>query len=125
MYHGTVIDLMGINDVKMAHATQTRVGIMGHAAFDVPTFYREAPDILLASGELCALNRPQIRLLNDWAAGVLKGVGWAARFRDLYAVTISHPFLSRQGLGLCEWASRSFLQQATSRPFLAPVRESH
>jgi hypothetical protein len=44
-YHGTTIDLMGLNNVTMAHALKEKVGMKNHAAFDPETFLRQQPDI--------------------------------------------------------------------------------
>jgi hypothetical protein len=44
-YNGVVLDLMGLNNVKMAHATEIKVGMKNHAAFDKKTFYELQPDI--------------------------------------------------------------------------------
>lgn len=44
---GTCIDLMGLSNVDMAHATTVRQGApKNHQAFDPATFYRQKPDLL-------------------------------------------------------------------------------
>ena len=48
-YHGTVIDLMGLNTVAMGHSTAPRVGFRDHAAFDPAVFFTLSPDIVLLS----------------------------------------------------------------------------
>jgi arabinofuranosyltransferase len=48
-YHGTVIDLMGLNNVAMAHSTAPRGGFRNHAAFDPAVFYTLSPDVVLLS----------------------------------------------------------------------------
>lgn len=45
-YAGEVIDLMGLNNIAMAHNAGSRVGIKDHAAFDIHTFYQLQPDIV-------------------------------------------------------------------------------
>lgn len=44
-YKGTTLDLMGLNNVTMAHALKEKVGMKNHAAFDPVTFLRQQPDI--------------------------------------------------------------------------------
>lgn len=44
-YKGEVIDLMGLNNVEMAHASTVKIGIKNHAAFEKRVFYDQAPDI--------------------------------------------------------------------------------
>lgn len=48
-YQGPVADLMGLNDVVMAHQTNnSRIGLAGHAAFDTQTFFTSSHvDVLL------------------------------------------------------------------------------
>jgi hypothetical protein len=48
-YHGTVIDLMGLNTVAMGHSTTPRVGFRDHAAFDPAVFFTLSPDLVLLS----------------------------------------------------------------------------
>lgn len=44
-YQGVTVDLLGLNNTQMAHASTEKRGIKNHAAFDVATFYEIAPDI--------------------------------------------------------------------------------
>lgn len=44
-YGGEVIDLMGLNNVKMAHALKEKIGMKNHAAFDTTTFFEQLPII--------------------------------------------------------------------------------
>ena len=57
-YEGPVIDLMGLNNVAMAHSPGPRVGFRNHAAFHPDVFFQLAPDIVLLS--LWSSQRP------DW-----------------------------------------------------------
>jgi hypothetical protein len=48
-YDGVTFDVLGLNDVEMAHASRTRRSwLHGHGAFHAPTFFRRAPDLFLA-----------------------------------------------------------------------------
>ena len=46
-YKGEVIDLMGLNNLEMAHSHGDRKGVKNHAAFNKEVFYRQKPDLLL------------------------------------------------------------------------------
>lgn len=47
-YKGPIADLLGLNDVAMAHQTNNkRIGLQGHAAFDTTTFFSSMPADLL------------------------------------------------------------------------------
>jgi arabinofuranosyltransferase len=48
-YRGETVDLMGLNNVTMAHAPGPRVGMRNHAAFNHDVFFSLAPDIVLLS----------------------------------------------------------------------------
>ncbi|HYE85160.1 MAG TPA: hypothetical protein VEA16_02305 [Vicinamibacterales bacterium] len=48
-YDGPTIDLMGLNNVAMAHSPGPRSGMRGHAAFHHDVFFSLAPDVLLLS----------------------------------------------------------------------------
>jgi hypothetical protein len=48
-YRGPTIDLMGLNNVAMAHSPGPRSGMRGHAAFHPDVFMSLAPDVLLLS----------------------------------------------------------------------------
>jgi hypothetical protein len=110
-YEGPVIDLLGLNDVAMAHANRERYGLHGHAAFDIATFYDESPDIVVTSGSECALQRPQLRMIHDWSASILLGIAEQERFQAGYApVVLTHAELAPKQLGLCEWAKRTLLE---------------
>ena len=47
-YNGPTVDLMGLNNTLMAHATKEKIGLKNHAAFDKNTFYRLKPDLLIS-----------------------------------------------------------------------------
>jgi hypothetical protein len=46
-YNGQVIDLLGINDIEIAHHDGDRKGVKNHASFNKEVFYRKEPDIVL------------------------------------------------------------------------------
>lgn len=51
-YEGEVIDLMGLNNTKMAHANKKKIGVKNHAAFEKKIFYQQSPDIFHAQAQL-------------------------------------------------------------------------
>jgi arabinofuranosyltransferase len=51
-YAGRVDDLMGLNSVEMAHASETRTGFRNHAGFNRDVFYRWYPDLLLCGDSI-------------------------------------------------------------------------
>lgn len=57
-YRGPTVDLMGLNNVAMAHSPGPRTGMRNHAAFNHDVFFALAPDVLMVS--LWSPDRP------DW-----------------------------------------------------------
>jgi arabinofuranosyltransferase len=45
-YKGRTVDLMGLNDTSMAHATRIKQGFRNHASFDIKTFWKLKPDMV-------------------------------------------------------------------------------
>ena len=45
-YKGKTIDLLGLNNTLMAHATTVKTGMRNHAAFDKTAFYQLRPDMM-------------------------------------------------------------------------------
>lgn len=45
-YEGATVDLLGLNNTTMAHATREKVGLKNHAAFNKDAFYKIAPDLI-------------------------------------------------------------------------------
>jgi hypothetical protein len=120
VYEGDSFDLLGLNDVEMAHATTTRRSEMhGHGAFDAPTFFRRAPDLLIG------LMRPSPV---DAPAPPEERVPFAAfspeqerLFDALYApVAIATRASYAEGVMLPAWARRDWLEQNAGR---FPIRE--
>ena len=65
-YRGQSFDMLGLNDVRMAHATRDRWrGFTNHAAFNAAVFYERGPDIVVTNGGPCDLKKPVIRMRND------------------------------------------------------------
>lgn len=46
-YHGQIFDLVGLNNVEMAHSPGERIGVKNHAAFNKDVFYKHLPDVLV------------------------------------------------------------------------------
>jgi hypothetical protein len=46
VYKGNTVDLMGLNNTLMAHASKQKVGTPGHAAFDLNGFWKLQPDMV-------------------------------------------------------------------------------
>lgn len=85
-YDGVIIDLMGLNNLFIAHYCGDRKGYKNHAAFEMQAFYDINPDILIAS----PTSPPETNNFDNW---VLKGLLIDPRFTDNWRYGI----LSRAG----------------------------
>lgn len=95
-YRGPVNDLMGLNNVEMAHHPGDRKGIKNHAAFSKEVFYRQRPDVMIpiampggpdftpeqAAPELARY------LDNRWVLEPLQGLTREPAFLELYTLAI-------------------------------------
>ena len=84
-YSGSIVDLMGLNNVRMAHNGGTRLGVRSHAAFEKATFYELQPQILVplmqVENTLAALQRR-----NGFVDVVLKGLLDDVEFQRCYTL---------------------------------------
>jgi hypothetical protein len=105
-YPYRVVDLLGLNWVKMAHAPGTRHGLYGHAAFSESVFWTDPPDVV----------SPQIpgrvpRSVCDTGYyrnenKLLRGLYDARRFREEYVPVV----LTARGGLLSAFIRRRFLE---------------
>ena len=45
-YHGITNDLLGLNNVEMAHANSVKIGMKNHGSFNKDVFFEQKPDLL-------------------------------------------------------------------------------
>lgn len=89
-YKGETIDLLGLNNTKMAHAPKEREGgYKNHDAFNKTVFYELMPDIL----HMDFIDSPKDAILKeqdstDFQNQVYKFIFLEERFRSLYAPSI-------------------------------------
>jgi hypothetical protein len=111
-YRGVVVDLMGLNNVKMGHSPGDRIGMKNHAAFSIPVFWELQPDLVLPR-ELS--NREELLEAGSAAAGsdarYLHGLMSTSRFRDRYRpIVVYRPgggdFPSLHAYARVDWIAR-------------------
>ena len=88
-YDGPVLDMLGLNNVKMAHSDGDRKGNKNHAAFDKDTFFEQSPDLfaprslnqeIQSREEVFPFNSG-----NEFWGTALKGLDQDERFGDQYS----------------------------------------
>jgi hypothetical protein len=119
-YDGEVVDLVGLNNTRMAHNHGTRVGYQGHAAFEADTFYQLQPEILMP---FMVNDRWQYRekdLQEKWENKLaFKGLYDEPRFLDLYQYAeVCRTTSAGCKLALVAWFRKDFLDRlATDAEF--------
>lgn len=112
-YPGEVIDLLGLNNTKMAHNRGERYGIKNHAAFEKKTFYELKPTIVCPK----KVNENEWEynenaLQNSLAYVVLRYVFDERSFSEMY----TYAKIRRKDLqinkALVGWFSRDFLKNS-------------
>ncbi len=106
-YSGDVIDLMGLNNTRMAHNNGTRVGIRSHAAFEKRTFYELSPMLVLPLVQYSDLTVQATRI---WFVDVaLKGLVDDKPFRDRYRLAEVRRATPSGDVAVAGWYDRAFL----------------
>ena len=107
-YDGYVIDLMGLNNTKMAHNGGDRVGLRSHAAFERRTFYELKPTIVMPLVQYSL----ELRMADQRVSFVdiaLKGVLQEKHFRDVYRLAEVRKTTPGGSVALAAWYDRNFL----------------
>ena len=81
-YIGPLIDLMGLNNLAMAHTPGDRRGMKNHAAFSRDVFLAQQPDVVQPGVGACQTLADRYDL--RFAGGVLKGLFDDPRFLETY-----------------------------------------
>lgn len=88
-YKGNIIDMMGLNNTLMAHANTIKEGPKGHESFDKNTFYKLAPEILMA--QTFKTNLINLQQANDyytnpsmWDNIIFKNIFNDSSFKERY-----------------------------------------
>lgn len=83
-YNGRVVDLLGLNWAKMAHASGRRTGLPGHSAFNNDVFWEHRPHIMLPTLTDPANPINESELPGRWEVSLLRGLPNEKRFREEY-----------------------------------------
>jgi hypothetical protein len=122
-YEGDVVDLMGLNNLHIAHNGGRRIGLKNHAAFEKASLYELQPDLVAPT----LVDRSSWRYSPGAIHGsfnneVLRGIFDDAAFRSIYRFCL----ITERGPGrqpaLAVWVHHRRLQELHQQPRL-DVRE--
>ena len=120
-YDGPVLDMLGLNNVEMAHSVGDRKGNKNHAAFDKDTFFDQSPDLFAPRSLKQEIqSREEVFPFNSgnefWGTA-LKGLDQDERFGEQYSPI---RLIQHKEKGLMErqctlWVKNSLLSKIDSR----------
>jgi hypothetical protein len=110
-YEGKVIDVMGLNNVAMAHALGDRRGYKGHAAFNAEVFFEQRPNIFLPEIETKKAAEIKWNEKYRWDNQVLKGLLEDQTFLTMYQLVL----LSKVDAHVLAYVERSYLNTLLQR----------
>ncbi len=89
-YKGETIDLMGLNNVKMAHASKIKTGFKNHGSFNIDVFYQLKPDMFFYtrlyndSSDYDLYENTEAYATDTWDHDLYKNILKEPRFRSMY-----------------------------------------
>jgi arabinofuranosyltransferase len=122
-YDGDVIDLMGLNNLHVAHNAGRRIGLKNHAAFEKQSLYDLQPDIvapLLVDPLSWRYSPGTIR--DSFNNEVLRGIFDDAAFTALYRFCLVTERAAGPRPGLTAWVHHRRLRELRAQPHVE-VRE--
>lgn len=115
IYEGTTIDLLGLNNVEMAHAESVKKqGIMkNHASFVPHIFYRQYPDVFWMAGGF-SQSEPVILNIPYFNANIFHNIQREDRFKKMYG---AYAIRNKRGVWLTAFMSRRYIQSLDTNIF--------
>jgi arabinofuranosyltransferase len=120
-YRGPVLDLMGLNNVRMGHSAGDRKGRKNHAAFNKEVFFDLSPDVLLPR---LGANIDQVALLGgqyqkpptEWFPNeVMGGILGSEQFRERYVAVFFPLSEDPSSGGVVAWCRPEVIVRLRSR----------
>lgn len=115
-YKGKTIDLLGLNNVRMAHAESVKKeGLMkNHASFVPAVFYELAPDIVWMGGGFSE-NEVSVLKVHAFTARVFHDIQEEERFKQKYAAYSIH---NARGKWIATIIKKAFVKQLDTADYI-------
>lgn len=90
IYRGETIDLMGLNNVRMAHASKIKTGFKNHGSFNIDVFYQLKPDLFFYtklfndSSEYDLYENSEAYKNDTWDHDLYKNIIEESKFKSIY-----------------------------------------
>ncbi|MFM8839590.1 MAG: hypothetical protein ACKOFB_00610, partial [bacterium] len=123
-YEGKTIDLLGLNNVEMAHAESVKKqGIMkNHASFVPEVFYRQEPDLFWMAGGF-SNKEPNVLEIPLFNANIFRNIQRDPQFKKIYGAFVLR---NESGTWLMTFMNREYVQSLDKNLFYIkeiPTRE--
>lgn len=123
-YEGKTIDLLGLNNVEMAHAESVKKqGIMkNHASFVPEVFYRQEPDVFWMAGGF-SNKEPNVLDIPLFNANIFRNIQRDPQFKKMYG---AFALRNKNGIWLMTFMNREYVQSLDTNLFYIkeiPTRE--
>lgn len=123
-YSGPSIDLLGLNNVAIAHASREKGGFKNHASFDKKIFYKLAPDIFIPMGFVTDTSRNVVTEFmpdkhHPWYISVYKKIFDDEEFQKKYSLV----FISKKNQNnyFLTYANNNFLSRLDTSHFSCKI----
>jgi hypothetical protein len=115
-YNGATIDLLGLNNVRMAHATAVKKeGLMkNHASFVPEVFYELAPDIVWMGGGFSE-REDSVLNIHAFTARIFHDIQEEERFKMKYA---GYSIRNSSGKWVTAIMKRSFVKGLNAEEYI-------
>ena len=107
-YDGAVVDLMGLNNLTMAHNGGKRIGLKSHAAFEKSTFYELKPMMLMPLVQSSS-TLPDAEKRSNFADYALKGLLNDPQFQESYRLAQVTRHIPPKTVSVAGWFRKDFL----------------
>lgn len=116
-YSGDIVDLMGLNNLRMAHNAGRRIGLKNHAAFEKKSFYELQPEIVAPDLVDPASWRYSPGAIHEsFDNQVLRGIFDDTAFAARYRLCLITPRGTGAQRGLLAWVDQQRLDELRDLP---------
>lgn len=83
-YNGKTIDLLGLNNVQMAHYSSLKKGLKNHGSFSEFVFFKDPPDVLISGGQENYFGDTNVPFVIN-SSDYLNDIEKTEKFQELYS----------------------------------------
>lgn len=104
-YKGETNDLLGLNNIEMAHFNRVKDGLKNHASFEAAVFFKQLPDFLIPGLSFEDNIRDGANCNNINPGPIITELQKTKKFKQFYL----YGMVSKEGMGLKGFFSKNFI----------------